>query len=372
MEVTSGAVLKTMIPCCYSGTGAETGIGKSISSVSCFRGGNWFPSLKESAKIRAIGKTRKWDCGFEDNGHLDYYMVCGEGKKGKKGWNGVSTKKKMKLLKGLTENLSMFSELGFGVELNCGDEGLGGEDKSKMISQAAEVLLAQLKQLRAEEENSKKMEKLEKQKSKQQDCESSSSSSSSESSSDSECDEVVDMTRFKNKVVAETKATQLGNEQSSSLSTPNLEQGCCNMILEATLSDNAAIEVLNSEIPIQNQLNGRNISSSVITPPREKRIEVCMGGKCKKSGAPALMEEFRRAVGNDGAVVGCKCMGKCKSGPNVRVMNGENNVDDGDSLRTPSNPICVGVGLEDVELIVANYFGEEKKGMGLAVAALPY
>lgn len=98
---------------------------------------------------------------------------------------------------------------------------------------------------------------------------------------------------------------------------------------------------------------------------RGKRVEVCMGGKCKKSGVSVLMEEFRRVVGDEGDVVGCKCMGKCKSCFNVRVLNGE----DDDFLR---NFLCIGVGLEDVGLIVVNYFGEEKKGLGFFVVVVLY
>lgn len=337
-------------------------MGKSISGVS-FRGGNRIPSLKGGLKIR-----KKWDfCGFAEKGHLDYYSgspVCEEKKgkiKGKKGWKEASMKKKMKLVKGLVKDLEEFSQLGFGLQVDC-DEGLAGQnDKSKKISEAAEILLAQLKKLRVEEKST--MGKEGKQKCKDQDCESSSSSESS----DSECDEVVDMRCFRQAAMVQT----IENPKESSLSLPTPEEimsnpKCCNMILETTLNDNATIDVLNSETPKLNQSNQVRSVSSLMTmaPPMDKRIEVCMGGKCKKLGGPALMEEFQRVMDDDTVVVGCKCMGKCKSAPNVRVMNGENVNDD--SVRTPSNPILTGVSLEDVELIVANYLGEEK---ALGVAA---
>ena len=167
------------------------------------------------------------------------------------------------------------------------------------------------------------------------------------------------------------------NPKESSLSLPTPEEivsnpQCCNMILETTLNDNATIDVLNSETPNLNQSNQvRSVGSLMImAPPMEKRIEVCMGGKCKKLGGPALMEEFQRVVGDDIVVVGCKCMGKCRSAPNIRVMNGEDVNDD--SVRTPSNPILTGMSLEDVELIVANYLGEGKAlGVATSVAAQP-
>ncbi|KAJ8623961.1 hypothetical protein MRB53_032491 [Persea americana] len=58
-------------------------------------------------------------------------------------------------------------------------------------------------------------------------------------------------------------------------------------------------------------------------------------------------------------------MGKCRDGPNVRVLNQCN----GNALEKEvggsiTNPLCIGVGLEDVGAIVANFFGE-KKDMGM-------
>ncbi|KAF8412726.1 hypothetical protein HHK36_000695 [Tetracentron sinense] len=47
-----------------------------------------------------------------------------------------------------------------------------------------------------------------------------------------------------------------------------------------------------------------------------------MCGKCKKLGVVTLLEEFERMVGVYGViVVQLKCMGKCRNGPNVRVLN---------------------------------------------------
>ncbi|KAJ8621946.1 hypothetical protein MRB53_030475 [Persea americana] len=64
-----------------------------------------------------------------------------------------------------------------------------------------------------------------------------------------------------------------------------------------------------------------------------------------------------------------ECMGKCRDGPNVRVLNQCN----GNALEKEvggsiTNPLCVSVGLEDVGTIVANFFGE-KKDMGMMAAA---
>lgn len=94
-------------------------------------------------------------------------------------------------------------------------------------------------------------------------------------------------------------------------------------------------------------------SVAVAEIPTTNRIEVCMGGKCKKSGALALLQEFEKTVGTGGAVVGCKCLGKCGQGPNVRLRS-----DASAEGSAKGSPLCIGVGLEDVGTIVAGLFGD--------------
>ncbi|KAJ1261522.1 hypothetical protein BS78_09G036200 [Paspalum vaginatum] len=98
------------------------------------------------------------------------------------------------------------------------------------------------------------------------------------------------------------------------------------------------------------------------TPSTADRIEVCMGGKCKKAGALALLQELEKAVGTGGAVAGCKCLGKCGLGPNVRLRSG---LGAEGSASAKGNPLCIGVGLEDVGTIVAGLFGDGDLGMTL-------
>ncbi|CAN6340534.1 unnamed protein product [Urochloa humidicola] len=102
-------------------------------------------------------------------------------------------------------------------------------------------------------------------------------------------------------------------------------------------------------------------SIAVAETSATNRIEVCMGGKCKKSGALALLQEFEKTVGTGGAVVGCKCLGKCGLGPNVRLRS---EVSAEGSMKR--NPLCIGVGLEDVGAIVAGLFGDDDPSMTLA------
>ncbi|KAH9619761.1 hypothetical protein KSS87_018062 [Heliosperma pusillum] len=305
--------------------------------------------------VVSIGKlsvfASKTQLAYSNKGHLDYYGESkGKGKgKGKKEWNSVSTKKKIKLLKNLTKDLSTFSDLGFGFNSNLHQFNHHQNNNSITISQAAEVLLVQLQQLRTEEEKQEKKEKEEKKGCKNSNCNSSSSESES---SDSECDKVANIKRVGNVSIVQPNETYLPATNEKIFG--NLEQecssSCSNMILETTLNKDASIQVLNLK---QSDMG--------------KRINVCMGGKCKKSGAPALLEELQKVVGDEGSVIGCKCMGKCKTAPNVKVSTGETLGDD--SLRYPSNPLYIGVGLEDVELIVASYFGEELKGLGMSVSS---
>ncbi|GAB4859003.1 hypothetical protein Ancab_010474 [Ancistrocladus abbreviatus] len=399
MEISSNSAVLRSIPGCHP-AGKTTA--STISSVSdfCFPEGKTFcRELKFSAREVRKGKFY----GYADKGHLEYYYgkrltVCGERKEREgNGGKGVSLKKRMKLVKGLVKDLSAFSELGFGLD---SDTGLGDDDKGKMISEAAEILLAQLKQLRAEEKESKKnQEKMANmktmQKEKMPDCESSSSESS-----DSECDEVVNMKQpgmqafvqsVENKMqlpcqdpapvapIIEASITESFGSEVQSLQ--NLEQRCGSG--SATNSSDKihepVIEVSSSQTLVQNLSSAVASSSSSCCSSTSSssvnaigcdtnamsvgKVEVCMGGKCKKSGAPALIEEFQRVLGFESTVVGCKCMGKCKSGPNVRVT------DSSDTMQAASNPLYIGVGLEDVGLIVANYLGEEVKGLGLAAAS---
>lgn len=59
-------------------------------------------------------------------------------------------------------------------------------------------------------------------------------------------------------------------------------------------------------------------------------------------------------------MVGCKCMGKCRDGPNVRLMNPVNDTN------IANNLLYLGVGLEDVGVIVASFLGQDDNHLGFA------
>lgn len=233
--------------------------------------------------------------GFTDNGNLRYYYASPRCGAGKE---KAATKKKLKLLKRLSKDLPVLSAALFGADP---ESALSGQVKDKMIAEASEVLLKRLEEMRAEEKRKKKEEKARRKG--MRECELSSESSGSD------CGEVVELRRVRGEAGMEMSVEKEEEEEGS----------------------------------------GDGVS---------KRIEVCMGNKCRKSGGAALMEEFERVMGVEGAVVGCKCMGKCRDGPNVKVVEGGGG----------RNPLCIGVGLEDVGLIVANLLGEDSQRFCLSPA----
>ncbi|KAL2525722.1 hypothetical protein Adt_10776 [Abeliophyllum distichum] len=385
----------------YCFTGAELDVhgpgshySASSSSLSIPGHGNsWF-----SLRPRKI-------CGFSDAGHLEYYnynnkssgiIRCGK-KENIKEKETKKIKNKLKLLKGLSKDLSMFSTMGFRLNSD--------EVKGDTITDAAELLLEQLKKLRAEEKELKKERKEEQAKLKaarkqsQLECESSSSSSSE--SSDSECEEVVDMNRLRHVQAIPDTLQPVDEEVASpppSMSTQKegmetelqrsiLESAraeLSTLITEEKIDDVRNVESCGSCNSVQECCSrtdsldrvANNVSSSdgnsVVKVASANKIEVCMGGKCKKSGAAALLQEFQRIVGIEVGVTGCKCMGKCRDGPNVRVHNNLEGIQAGGvdvSVRSSNNPLFIGVGLEDVDLIVANMLGDNQQNEFSAAAA---
>ncbi|XP_051134941.1 diacylglycerol O-acyltransferase 3 [Andrographis paniculata] len=241
----------------------------------------------------------------------------------------MKKKKQLKLLKELSRDLSTFSQIGFGLDSNGV---LVDQVERDAMKEAADVLMEMLQKLRAQEKELKRKAKEEKARLKAatsrplMDCEmsSGSSSSSESSSSDEECGEVINM---KNQKQVDKSTLQQPNMIESKAASPALQPGCSSPAIT-------------------------NLQSATFPEPNPK-IEVCMGGKCKKSGGALLLEEFQKAMGIEGAVSGCKCMGKCRDGPNVKVLNNA-------PSNSNSNSLCIGVGIEDVEMIVANFL--EGKG----------
>lgn len=316
--------------------------------------------------------------------------------------------------------------MGFGF----GSENLGLVDQvqGKTISEAADLLLGQLQQLKAEEKELKRKRKEEKAlmkmkvasqvQSSTRKCEmSSSASSESSESSDDECQNLVDMKSLKIGTLAQTIPEACDRALENAIISP----GISTIVEPLTLYPEAdtSVEISSTSSTSTEEPTGRTTSLEVLVPEQKgecrleasdchignvgssitlgsrssaasiaaatttaaaegtKRIEVCMGGKCKRLGAGALLEEFQRVAGIEAAVSGCKCMGKCKVGPNVRISGCSSSSDAfqaGDlvalssaATTTTSNSLCIGVGLEDVSLIAANLLGRYQEA-GLANA----
>ncbi|XP_057964123.1 diacylglycerol O-acyltransferase 3 [Malania oleifera] len=326
-------------------------------SVSCgYRRQSEIFSLEASRKL--LCGCSSGCCGFSDQGHSQNHYApprCGGGgnqrEQGKRS-GALTSKKKMKLVKGLRRDLSAFSDMGFGLDPG---NGLVDEVKAKMISEAAEVLRIQLEQVRAAEKESKRRRKLQAKVANLNpkhhntpvvdNFEDSSGSSCSESSDEERGEEVV-LSRLRSEAApAQPPAVVLRDPEAAGGSIQQRKNG----FVDAQAS---LIDFLEKDCSGCCEIGGSK-------KKEEKRIEVCMGGKCRKSGAAALMAEFERAVGEEGAVVGCKCMGKCRVGPNVRVSSSS-------STTAAINPLCIGVGLEDVGVIVSNLFGDERSPAVLA------
>lgn len=373
---------------------------------------------------------------FSDEGHMQYYssssssssertttrmgrIRCGSGKIDKAAKANDKSmflkeekkmmKKRSKLVEGLSRDLTMFSDLGCGFGLD-NNHGLVDQVQGKMmISEATELILGQLQKLKAEEEELKRKRKEEKVKlkaaarlQKRLDCEMSSSRSSSSESSDSECREVVDISSLRSAaalappvvdglqlVMQETKLqppSTLTKEESSTELQSVIREAHASLTIPSTVNQKGpSIEeegVVGSylqhiEQPCFTNQTSTNTSCSVRMAgggvSLVNKVEVCMGGKCKKSGAAALLDEFQTVLGAEASVVGCKCMGKCRDGPNVRILNysgvGVQAECADDSVRVPSNPLCIGVGFEDVGSIVATFLGEKHKECGMAAAS---
>lgn len=280
---------------------------EALRQIACTSSAGMYTQRQYSAGLGFVNKPS----------HEDHHggFVNMKKKKEKVG----SIKKKLKLLKGLSKDLSTFSQMGFAVDQ---DQNLLSQVRGKMISEAAEVLMNQLERLKTEEKKLKrkrKQEKADKLKGKIQ-----SSACESSDSSDSECEE---------EEIIQVKGSLLD-----------------------------PMPVIRSEEnpPFPNVVGTGDGNGMT------KRVEVCMGNKCKKSGGGALLEEFQRALGTEGGVVACKCMGKCRDGPNVKLFHSA-----AYHHLTPPDPLCIGVALEDVGAIVGNFFTQNKESLKLGMELNP-
>ncbi|KAH7300205.1 hypothetical protein KP509_24G049900 [Ceratopteris richardii] len=210
----------------------------------------------------------------------------------------------------------------------------------------------------AKKEEKKKMKAESKERKKKmkgsKDCESSDSSSSSESSDDG-CDSTsMRMLRSRQSILGVTGevgtslvplqgfamlASNGDRQDSGSVSSCSISGAEVNHVRTDGMGQNVTSHELLDE---QKEGSGKvmlkggleSIKSSVpsFTSPLRadqspNRIEVCLGGKCRKAGSDLLLQELRSQVTNGCNVeaVPCKCMGKCSMAMNMKVYREDAN-----------------------------------------------
>lgn len=152
------------------------------------------------------------------------------------------------------------------------------------------------------------------------------------------------------------KSTQIHGEvidheslQNSGISTPDENGQYFSGAAEALAK--VLLQGLEDHDEQRNQQPDRASNNSIVShpsqkQPSQKKLEICMGGKCRNSGAPQLLEQIQTLTAKEenANVVGCKCLGKCKTSPNMRLS----------SDNTPPT-ICSGVRISDVVSIISDF-----------------
>ena len=64
----------------------------------------------------------------------------------------------------------------------------------------------------------------------------------------------------------------------------------------------------------------RNSATDIVRDlPEGASVRVCQGKTCLKRGSNVLMAELQNSGATAASVTACKCLDKCKLGPNVEV-----------------------------------------------------
>lgn len=301
---------------------------------------------------------------FSDGSHLQYYgglvqPYCGKKNKLEKlkskhlsllNEGLFSDKRQKNLLESPLKDLSVLSSTPADANASLTEEVRG-----QILSDAVNVLMRQLEQakagrkerkqqLKAQKKALKLAEKQRKIKGRREDSSSSSSSSSSDSEGDSE-GEVVDMTLLRS--TQQIDRILEAPEQNPSVlieSSPNVAE---------VNGDKKALHV---EFAEATDRMGLNSGAGIPVQEANSMIKVCMGGKCKKFGSEMLLETIEERISKSGMAceveaVGCKCMGKCRNAPNIRVQTEE------DGFHGAKGVVHTGVDIGDVGLILAQHFG---------------
>eukprot|EP00253_Pinus_taeda_P032011 PITA_32011 len=286
---------------------------------------------------------------FSDESHLQYYggMVkpyCGKKNKSEKlklkhlspvNDRPSSDKRRLNLLEFISKDLPALATTPADASAS-----LTEQVRAEILSDAVNEIMRQLEQAKAERKERKRQLKAqkkalklaEKQRKSKGRCEDSSSSSSDRET------EVVDMTRIRSTQQVDRILEASDQTPSVSIENPPAE----------VKGDEKALHV---EFAEASDRLGLNSGLSIPVQESNSVIKVCMGGKCKKSGSEMLLGTFEERLSKSGfevEAVGCKCMGKCRNAPNVRVQT----EDDSGKGR-----LHMGFNIGDIDQILSQYFG---------------
>jgi hypothetical protein len=323
-----------------------------MESAISARNGAMVGSLSNTVSLSSNRETVS-RITFSDQSHLQYYggMVkpyCGKKNKLKKlklkhllplNDRPLSDKRKGNLLESLSKDLSALPTTSADANVSLTEQVRG-----QILSDAVNVLMRQFEQAKTGRKERKRQLKAqkkalklaEKQRKNKGCCEDSSSSSS-----DSES-EAVDMTLLRS-------TQQVGRILEAPEQSPSVLIESPPYVAEVK-GDYKALHV---EFAEASDILGLNSGMGIPVQEVNSVIKVCMSGKCKKSGSEMLLGAFeerinKSGIGFDVEAVGCKCMGKCRNAPSVRVQTEED---------VGKGVMHMGVNIGDIDLILAQHFG---------------
>ncbi|CAM8998318.1 unnamed protein product [Rhodiola kirilowii] len=258
-------------------------------------------------------------------------VCCGEKKK--------ERKEKRKLVKGLEKDLAMFAALGFGIESGSR---LARQVQGSMMTEAAEVLLRQLQCLREAEEEAKRRRRKQEKKAMIRMMEDLGIKASTDSGDDEKSTDFNSSWKEEYLSRSAVGGNSSAGEAVGQVLLQSLDHDTEVNHVQEEEEEVAQLLITAASPSQQNSTTFRRNKSGT------KKVEICMGGKCKKFGASQVLDKFQSlaAEEEDMNVVGCsKCMGKCKEGPNVRLS----------SVSTAATAICSGVQIGDVDALMTSF-----------------
>ncbi|CAK0757602.1 hypothetical protein CVIRNUC_002554 [Coccomyxa viridis] len=143
-----------------------------------------------------------------------------------------------------------------------------------------------------------------------------------------------DQTRLQSRL-EEIDTVLCGECASSSSSSSSEDEGMSDM-MQASESADAPHEAVSNVVPLPSKVKAekgmgavtrQSAAELVLDLPEGASVSVCQGKTCLKRGSNVLMAELQSAGATAASVTACKCLDKCKLGPNVEVaINGKRQI----------------------------------------------